>query len=481
MFLVIPTVMSACTEEGLLADADRHLNGFRCDVVQVITEYADDSHDEFFSCIDSPVRLQLDPEFEREHWDLLVSGHATLDIDRSLSEIDGGAPLEASEIAIAESFQPAASTDSSKFGESSVLVVRVDTPDSTHPTDEAEMSANVFGGPDDQVNLKSQIDGCSHGKKTIVPVDVPGHPPGVLTAAVDLIAADHDSGDLANAAAELARIQLGLDEPVESTYDHVMYMIPPGSKNPFTAWAYSGAARSVYNVERSSFPRTQAHEIGHNMGLGHSGLGEDKYADKSGNMGGCNGDDDHDEATKKCFNAARSSQLGWYADKEVTIEAGTIGEYELVGVEDYPRASESQQVLLQLVAPDGSRVLHVAYNAGHGPNEGTHHTGERVTVVDQKLPIGAPSYRLAALTEDSEPFVIESFAGSGQTVAIKVLERTIGGQEVDSARLRVTYTGDDDGCEDFCRAGQDQTCACMLLLCSEQGMCCDYDVGCPRW
>lgn len=43
VFLVIPTVMSACTEEGLLADADRHLNGFRCDVVQVITEYADDS------------------------------------------------------------------------------------------------------------------------------------------------------------------------------------------------------------------------------------------------------------------------------------------------------------------------------------------------------------------------------------------------------------------------------------------------------
>ncbi|MCH9686479.1 MAG: hypothetical protein K0V04_33910 [Deltaproteobacteria bacterium] len=428
--LGIPAVMSACTEGSTASDFDRHSARLRCDVVQLVTEYADRSHDEFFTCIDDPVRLELDPEFEREHWDLLVSGRATIDIDRSPAMIAGGAPLESSEITIDESSYFRSDPDPAMLGEASVLVVRIETPDATHPLSEAELSADVFGGPDDLINLKSQIDQCSHGKRTIEPAEVPGPHRGVMTVAVDLMAADHDSRELANAAAGLAKTQLGLDEGVESTFDHVMYCVPPGSKTPFLAWAYSNHSRTVYNDHWCSVPVVQAHEVGHNMGLGHTGRDDEKYADTTGNMGYAS---NHEEGANKCFNAARSSLLGWYADKEVTIEAGTSGEYELVGAVDYPRASERQQVLLKIVAPDGNRVLHVAYNVGKGPNEGTDDTREHVTVVEQLLPVGQPSSRLAALTEDSEPFV-----DSAQSVTIEVLERTRE-QEIDAALVRVTY------------------------------------------
>ncbi|MCH9682213.1 MAG: hypothetical protein K0V04_12315 [Deltaproteobacteria bacterium] len=440
LLLAIPAVMSACTDESILADTDRQVDGFICDVVQVAAEHADQSPDEFFSCRGNSVRLELDPEFEQEHWELLTSGRARLEIDREPGMLDGGV-IPASEITIVESGSVQAASDSVGDDGSSVLVVRVVTTD-VDPNglvSEAEMYGNIFGGPDDNVNLKSQIEGCSHGKHAIQPAVVPGPHPGVMTVSVDQTAAGSESSALADAAAAQAQTQLGLDGPVESRFDHVLYCMPPGTNGEWRSWAEMNSSRSVYNQDWCSSASAPAHEFGHNMGLRHTNRHGRDRADTVGHMGYKYIDD---ETPSKCFNAARSSQLGWFADREVMVEAGTSGEYELIGAVDYPQATGEQQVLLKIVSFDGSRVLHIGYNVGTGPNAGTDATRRHVNVVEQEG--GGSSTHLAALTEGSDALVVGSFGNPAQKVTVQVLSRPsepeVGSATVDVATVQVTYT-----------------------------------------
>ena len=54
------------------------------------------------------------------------------------------------------------------------------------------------------------------------------------------------------------------------------------------------------------YPSIQVHEVGHCLGLDHSGIGNDKYADESGFMGyGTDDDDSVDDL--RCFNGPKVS------------------------------------------------------------------------------------------------------------------------------------------------------------------------------
>ena len=55
----------------------------------------------------------------------------------------------------------------------------------------------------------------------------------------------------------------------------------------------------------------QMHDIGHNLGLRHSGENGGEYADSSRMMGHSYNLDD---APVMCFNTAKNWQLGWYED-----------------------------------------------------------------------------------------------------------------------------------------------------------------------
>ena len=64
-----------------------------------------------------------------------------------------------------------------------------------------------------------------------------------------------------------------------------MACLPPGTLNNgssrWVAWAYVDWYLSAYHGIWCSYPSAQMHEIGHNINLDHSGVGNDEYADLS--------------------------------------------------------------------------------------------------------------------------------------------------------------------------------------------------------
>lgn len=121
------------------------------------------------------------------------------------------------------------------------------------------------------------------------------------------------------------------------------------------------------------------HEVGHNLGFGHSGEGTDEYADKSGHMGGA-----ARSPAKKCFNGHKSWQSGWYADRHATwTPVGAASrEYKLVGMIDYPSSGQENVVVLKLDLP-GRVDYYVNFNRRSGRNSRTEY-GDKVLITSAR-------------------------------------------------------------------------------------------------
>ena len=101
----------------------------------------------------------------------------------------------------------------------------------------------------------------------------------------------------------------------EGQLDLIMLSLPGGTLGDWVAYAHGNGWMSVYNNLYCTSLSIQVHEVGHNFGLYHSGH-NNKYDDLSGIMGYSS---KSDESPLKCFNVAKSWQLGWYSDGHMTI------------------------------------------------------------------------------------------------------------------------------------------------------------------
>jgi hypothetical protein len=103
------------------------------------------------------------------------------------------------------------------------------------------------------------------------------------------------------------------------------------------------------------------HEVGHNLGLGHSNEGAEEYGDESCIMGSGFSDD----GALLCYNGAKSWQLGWYDSRNHIYNiADGIWNGRLIGQVDYgndddstsstrgKEETEQSYVILQMNTPD---------------------------------------------------------------------------------------------------------------------------------
>ena len=180
--------------------------------------------------------------------------------------------------------------------------------------DSNQLKDDVFN---DSASLKTQYEACSNGKLKIQPYDgttslgtrIQG---GVYEMKLsDIVAKESDRGQLQSASFREAEKQIG---SLTTEFDLVMFCMPPGTSarsdgtGSWLAYAFVGKSISFYNSQWCSSVSAQLHEVGHNLGLSHSGSEADngsinKYADQSGMMGFSYDIDD----TKMCFNPAVSS------------------------------------------------------------------------------------------------------------------------------------------------------------------------------
>lgn len=296
----------------------------------------------------------------------------------------------------------------SSTGDKNVLVLRVQALDGATSSSEDELTDNIFGTFGDVFNLKTGYIGCSYDQLKFLPTA--DHSNGVYTVQVSQNLASSTMSQVENAVIAAATTALG---DLESQYDYVMICTPPVSSG--LAYAYINWYLSVYNDNWCNSPSAQMHELGHNLGLAHSGEGTAAYADQSGMMGYSYS---ADEGPVMCFNNAKNWQLGWYSDKHATASPLTTSwTGDLVGISDY-LAAGSNTVVLKVVG--GADDYYVGYNRRSGINSGTVEGGNQVTIQMRQQGTGYAASTLVAKLSSGDEYKIVNFGGTNRDVIIRV-------------------------------------------------------------
>jgi hypothetical protein len=170
--------------------------------------------------------------------------------------------------------------------------------------------------------------------------------------------------------------------------------MPPGMVNSsgddWISYAYINGYQSFFNNEDCQFLSHQMQQVGHNLGLHHSGeyTGDEEnqeYGDQTGYMGLTVNLDD---GPAMCFNPAKSWQLGWYEDKtyeidimsEISNEATSL---TLNGVVDYEDITADRYIVVKLLD------FYIGFNRAESFNSGVQEAPNQVTIVEN---LGASDY-----------------------------------------------------------------------------------------
>jgi len=195
----------------------------------------------------------------------------------------------------------------------------------------------------------------------------------------------------------------------------------------------------MFKQNYASYPAVVLHELGHNFGLGHSGETV-AYDDHSCLMG--NPLFGFDQG-KMCFNAAKSWQLGWYADAKVDYKPLLIGNEswtgKLVGVAQYSHADRDGRPVTLRIDSGKSYDYYINFNRKIGMNSQNKEGSDLVNVYGQaerEPQVPGEASRLLDSMHAGQSMEVPEFGNSGKMLSIKVDkivlgdESTIGWAEV---------------------------------------------------
>jgi hypothetical protein len=271
-----------------------------CRVFEVAVQSKSEVHEVELRCMDDADESYLidAAELAAHGIVVVVSGRTMLSIEGA-SVDDGIISLGAATVHHVPS---GAAVETIRYeGSSTVLVLRVIATDTQPTASAATLSERWF---DDPVCFKSQMADCSFNKMNFVMAQGADIVDGVAEIEIGRTAIGESRSTIESSVTTAATALLGS----LSQFDHVAYCLPPGTADNWIAYGYFGYYRTVYNDEWCTYVSAQMHEIGHNMNLMHAGQGTLEYGDQSGMMGYSYSQND---APKMCFNAAKSSDLGW--------------------------------------------------------------------------------------------------------------------------------------------------------------------------
>ncbi len=261
---------------------------------------------------------------------------------------------------------------------------------------------------------------------------------GVVEISVDYSSASgsHLYATIGNLA--LAALPSGID-----AYDftYIVFANPPDIKvfgdDSVAGVAYMPGGISWYNDEEGSNPYAMVHEIGHNLGLAHSGYNGDEYGDPTCTMGS-GYYDGSDDSGKICFNGPKMYYLGWYSSyHEDIIPASTSYIGELVGTNDIATttiSSSTYDYIVKLSGTDGATDLFVFYNKVEGivsEIDGSYSTtfDNHVVVYEQPADIRQSELKTVGLLA-GQTYTQTNWAGTSNSLKIEVCSITAGTPDV---------------------------------------------------
>jgi hypothetical protein len=169
------------------------------------------------------------------------------------------------------------------------------------------------------------------------------------------------------------------------------------------------------------------HEVGHNLGVGHSGEGpEGEYEDRSCVMGVSFLERD---SPQECFNGWRNWSLDWFVNQQVTVDPVQNGPWvgNLAAFVDYTDIAYGDYAIINV------RDLYLQYNLAKKHNQQVEEKANQVTVVKAGYTRGDVSIMLDGLDMESPSFTYEN---QGVTIIVEVCEPGSYG-EVDYMRMSV--------------------------------------------
>lgn len=327
------------------------------------------------------------------------------------------------------------------------LVVRVVSMNGIEPTASIDqLRSDVF---EDKLCLKSQYEACSHGRLLIEPFHGTTETDRKISGGVvDVkISINPSNGNRDQLEANAKKRATEIYGDLASQFDLVMFSIPPGSGD-WLAYAYINRFDSYFNDKWSSSVSTQVHEVGHNLGLAHSGEGSNAYGDQSGMMGFSY---DADDAPNMCFNPAKNYQLGWYIEQQKflnpltdilakTGDNSNSREYILNGVNDFQfgkNGSQDKLITLRLKQQNLREDYYVGFNRRAGMNSGTVEDANDVIILKKTGgPIEyAQSWKVSKLSAVGDSYTINKFDDSSFDVTVELI--SIVGKD---AKLEISVT-----------------------------------------
>jgi len=325
-----------------------------------------------------------------------------------------------------------------KEGNLIAVVVRVSAIDTTPTANATQLSSDIFG---DDACLKTQYEQCSYGKLKITAYnasdgsgyDVPTAAPGVVEISVNINATGTTSGTVQVAANEELRKVFGGNV---AKIDLILFIFPGGIEPNFLAYAYINGKDSYYSDKWGQTLSAPMHEVGHSLGLHHSGeydgnSADQEYGDQVGYMGFSFRFDD---TPLMCFNPAKNWQLGWYSDKHVDVNPDELfndspTNYTLNGVVDY------EDGVGDVVLKIGN--FYLGYNKAADFNFGTEEARNRI-VVNEKI---SSRSKLAAILDIGE------FSTIAITAQLEVKVKYVRFENNKDAVIELTVVGEPPQCQ----------------------------------
>lgn len=318
------------------------------------------------------------------------------------------------------------------------LVVHVTAPQIETTSSVEELVSNVFGDDGDQYNLKSQMEGCSYGRIKIEKATGENINDGA--AQVSITEQSEDRKEMERLVRRELEEMFGTTD-LKTVADLILICMPP-FRDDWSAYAYYNSPLSFYNDEKCNYPTLQMHEVGHNFNLGHSAQKVYTYGDRSGTMGGSTFEDEGEDSLR-CYNAAKTWQLGWFGENNIDldlVEESWGG--RLIGTANFEDSTEQQKNVLLKIAGN----YFVQFNYAAGFNSGTDEFINRVTIVKQTGD-GDASWVQASLRE-GEAYVIDDVFDL-YSITVKVSKIVTTSDATAFAKVKV-YQGERARCIDTC-------------------------------
>lgn len=336
----------------------------------------------------------------------------------------------------------------SPTGDLNTLVVRVNALDNSPTANAAQISSDVFG---DEYCLKTQYAKCSYNQLRIqeyIPgngisnIPTEANAPGVVDIYVNVNAEGATTEALQAAANAELQQRFGVSNP-GTLFDLVLFCMPPGMGN-WLAYAYIGRWDSYYNNDWCQAMSSQMHEVGHSIGLHHSGEyeGSDptkEYGDQTDMMGFSYRSDDTPEM---CFNPAKNWQLGWYEPKTVELNPNNDlsmdpTTFVVNGVVNYNDNTPGSYIVIKI------GDFYIGFNRATSFNVGVIEAPNQV-VVNEKMggPSSSTKSKLAAKIGVGGSFNIE--ISTLLSVNVKYVESQNNGKD---AVIELTIVGEPIECQ----------------------------------